>query len=221
MLREPYQYYITRCIDYDYVPFPSQEAWHTAMVDIEKFLLQIIREPDVLNSIAFTIAKSLVNGNVKACDLLYLYGGCGKSTIFQLLRKTLTDVYVYEIASDAFDTSGEAQRAINGITSTHRILVWNEPDPTKKKKSSFIKQLCDGVVTVKKLYHDGNFKKVVHAKLFITANNLVEFDTQDTGVTRRLNYYNFKIALLILWWKHQFQPNLFLSELILDQMIPS
>mmetsp|Transcript_25358 Transcript_25358/g.27709 ORF Transcript_25358/g.27709 Transcript_25358/m.27709 type:complete len:156 (-) Transcript_25358:732-1199(-) len=61
---------MTKCIDYDFVSFPSQEAWYNAMVDIENFLRQIVREPDALNAIASIIGKSLVNGNIQACDLL-------------------------------------------------------------------------------------------------------------------------------------------------------
>mmetsp|Transcript_25358 Transcript_25358/g.27708 ORF Transcript_25358/g.27708 Transcript_25358/m.27708 type:complete len:270 (-) Transcript_25358:67-876(-) len=74
----------------------------------------------------------------------------------------------------------------------HRLLFWNEPDPTKKKKSSFIKQLCDGIITIKHFGQGGNFKKNINAKLIVTANCITEFDAGETGVTRRLNYYQFK-----------------------------
>jgi ABC-type transport system involved in cytochrome c biogenesis ATPase subunit len=192
--RHPLKHFITRCIDYDYVPFNSEQEWCDAMLDIENFLLTIVREREALYFICSTIGKSLINGNIKACDLMYLYGegGCGKTTLYYLLQKTLTDVYVYSITADAFDSAHEAHRAIGGVNSSHRLIFWNEPDPSKKKKSSFIKQLVDGVISIKHFGESGNFKTPIYAKLFVTANYIVELDSGDSGVTRRFNYYNFK-----------------------------
>jgi hypothetical protein len=83
---------------------------------------------------------------------------------------------------------------INGILPSHRILVYEEPTPRAKKDSSKLKNVCDGNVTTKRLYKDGNSTVPINAKLFITSNHVLTFDAgdEDTGIARRFLYYRHK-----------------------------
>lgn len=188
--RSPYDAIITKCIMYDY-----KESTNEKLNEFHSFLKKIYREEDVLTYICTYIGKSLID-EVKTTDLLFLYGkgGSGKSTIFNLLRQTLTDMYFYDLSPDAFDTNDNANRALSGITPNHKIILYNEPNPDSVKKSSYLKSLCDGHISVKVLYKKGNHTVSTSAKLFVTSNWILKFDAgnMDSGLNRRFLFYRHK-----------------------------
>lgn len=193
-VRNPFaEVLITKCIDYDYVPFGSNEEAQTKLSEFWNFLSKIFVEPDVMNYVCSVFGRAL-RGDTSECDLLYLYGSGanGKSTVLDLLRRTLGDTYFMDIKSDAFDTTTEANWNCTNITSTHRILFWDEPT-AKKKVSSHLKALCNGKITTRRMGKDSNVTKIIHAKMFVASNKIVLFDTgNDGGINRRFNYYRCK-----------------------------
>ncbi len=55
-----------------------------------------------------------------------------------------------------------------------------------------MKTICDGNINVRKLYKNGSTDVNINAKLFITSNNMISFTDNDTGIRRRILYYECK-----------------------------
>jgi hypothetical protein len=98
---------------------------------------------------------------------------------------------VRKIPNDTFDSDQKASRVFSTVTPNLRFILCD--DITKnEKKSSFLKKVCDGEVIVPKLYTPGDVKIDINAKLFISTNHILSFDTNDFGIQRRLKYYEYK-----------------------------
>lgn len=187
--REPRQF-ITRVLNYDYVP-PDD----VSLGGIRSFLSNYFIEEEALLYFLSMSGKSLRGGNVKDCLLFYFYGegSCGKTSFLNFLQNAF-DSLIYQMGSSSLDTKSEVNNTFNGILPYHCFLFWNEPTP-KKKISSAIKTLCDGVVSTRQLFSNSGYKtKEINAKLFASANYIATFDVgyDDSGLTRRLCYYKFK-----------------------------
>lgn len=184
----------TKTIDYDYVPFNSPEELNERCQDFYSFLQKIYVEADVLNYVCSVIGRALL-GDTSDRDLLYLYGSGrnGKTLVLELLKKTLGDLYFLQIKSDAFDSTAEANWLMTNITSTHRILFWDEPTHAKKVAGQ-LKLLCNGKISARKMRSDKSKEIAVRAKLFVGANKIVSFDSgsKDGGINDRFNYYRCK-----------------------------
>jgi hypothetical protein len=204
------EHLITDCIDYDFVTLEEEEneseeltrfknEVKAEIVQLRNAMKQIYPEEGVLEYISWYIANYCINGNVARAnqELLFLYGegGTGKSTILGLLKRALGTSMVYSLATTALDNKTLANKAVQGIESTHRILHCNEPNPNGKKNSSTVKSIADGEMSYTIAHRGGNYTKQINATLIITSNWLLDFDSSvidDTGLNRRILYYRHK-----------------------------
>jgi hypothetical protein len=186
---------ITKTADCIYVPIPD-ELFLPRMQGFHGFLSNIFREPDVLQYVSSVMGRALL-GDVLSCDLLFLYGegSNGKSTVVNLIQKTLGSNYCFTIASNGLEST-EANWTATNITPTHRYLIWDEPVPHTKKSSGFFKGVCNGKLKARKMHQGNSETYPIYAKMFVTANNYITFDSGDAevdgGIRRRLFYYRCK-----------------------------
>lgn len=166
--------------------------------EFHAFLSQNFRELDAMGTIVRAVGASLSGHNARECYMLCLYGegSCGKSTLFNLIKAMLDPCYYYVIGADSLSTYDKANRALQAMPKTVRFIFLSEPKADLRMSASAIKLICDGEMTGKKLFKDGNFVMDINAKLFITANHAVLFDDVDSGIDRRVLYYQFKNKFL-------------------------
>ena len=163
------------------------------MNDISEIFKKIFLEPESLNFIRFEIGKSLLCSDINNCHFLYLVGkgGAGKSTLIKYLFTCLTNVYCHRIPSDTFLESKRAQVIMSKLEPQTRFLFLEDP-PNKPMASSILKTVCDGLINCRPLFQNGSIEVKVNAKLMMTSNNILSFDDNDTGIRRRILYYECK-----------------------------
>lgn len=59
-------------------------------------------------------------------------------------------------------------------------------------KANVIKKVCDGEVDAIQLYQHGSKSVKVNATLMMTSNQMLMFDSEDTGIQRRIMFYHCK-----------------------------
>jgi hypothetical protein len=182
---------ITRVIDYDYAKYDDiqekLEIFHSLV------MTKIYREPEVLKYVSSVMGRALL-GNISSCDLLFFYGSGsnGKTTVCNLLRKTLGPDYCFSIAPSGLD-GREANWTASNITKTHRYIFWDEPKADTKKSASFFKAVCNGRIETRAFRTDKTETREIRAKMFITANKIILFASEeDGGLERRFHYYRCK-----------------------------
>lgn len=84
----------------------------------------------------------------------------------------MTDVYYKDLPIGTFDRMQTAERTFSTIAPSVRFLFVPELS-SAPKNSSVIKYICDGEITVTRLYANGSFDIQVNAKLFGTSNNAI------------------------------------------------
>lgn len=84
----------------------------------------------------------------------------------------MTDVYYKDLPIGTFDRMQTAERTFSTIAPSVRFLFVPELS-SAPKNSSVIKCICDGEITVTRLYANGSFDIQVNAKLFGTSNNAI------------------------------------------------
>jgi phage/plasmid-associated DNA primase len=112
-------------------------------------------------------------------------GGSGKTTFINLIKAAITSVYFKDLPIDTFDSIVTAKRTFSTVSPNVRFLFVSEMSRVPKN-SSVIKTICDGVITVPKMYQDGSFDIPINAKLMATSNNAIVFDEDDSGILRRV-----------------------------------
>jgi phage/plasmid-associated DNA primase len=183
--------FVTKWINYD---FTTDETTESLMQTVHGTLSKIFLEPDALEYITFELAKSIVCAPVDNCYFLFLVGegSAGKSTLTKFLNASFTDAYCKKIPSNAFSGGNrEAQVLLNTLEPHQRFLFLDAP-PNKRLSSSILKTLCDGEIECRVLYSNGSKTVKVNAKLMITSNHILNFDDDDTGIRRRILYYECK-----------------------------
>lgn len=182
---------ITRVIDYDYVRYDNiqekLELFHSLV------MTKIYREPEVVMYVSSVMGRALL-GDISSCDLLFFYGSGsnGKTTVCNLLRKTLGPDYCFSIAPSGLD-GREANWTASNITKTHRYIFWDEPKADTKKSASFFKTVCNGRIETRAFRSDKTETKETRAKMFLTAYKIILFDSEDDGsLERRFHYYRCK-----------------------------
>jgi hypothetical protein len=178
--------FTTKLINYNYDPTSSDN-----LMRIHHEFKKVIVKDDALDYIRVEIVKALISAN--DCNFMYLCGkgNTGKSSLMNSIKASFTEVYCKDIPSDTFTSDQLAQRFLNTVEPQHRFLFCNDP-PKKRLSSGILKALCDGVVHCKVLYKNGSIEVRINAKLYITANSSISFDDNDSGIRRRIMYYQCK-----------------------------
>jgi hypothetical protein len=180
--------YITKCIDYE---FTANDTTENMIEMMHTVLSQVFLQPEALEFITFEVAKSIICAPVDNCHFLFLVGegSAGKTTLTDFLHVCLTDTYAKRTASNAFcEGNREAQILLNTLEPQQRFIFVDDP-PHKPMSSSIIKTLCNGEISCRVLHANGSKTIKVNAKLLITSNHSLSFDEDDSGIRRRMMYY--------------------------------
>ena len=185
--------FISKYISYDFVIPSSEEEKEKSLIEINNYLLRIFADPNALDFLDYEICKALLHKVVNTNHIIYLVGkgSAGKSSLVKLLKSAFTEVYCRTIPSDALTNDREAKLILN-ISEPQEKFIFLEDPPKKKLSSSIMKTICDGNINVRKLYQNGSTDVDINAKLFITSNNMISFTDNDTGIRRRILYYECK-----------------------------
>jgi hypothetical protein len=123
-------------------------------------------------------------------------GSSGKSTMMNLCQLALGG-YVQQYDSKMF-VEGNAKRDkifSDFISKRYVLFAWVNEMSGKRICNDDLKNFCDGLLKVTKLYIDGCYDVELRCKLIGTMNNMPKFQI-DTGVARRLVCYEHKSQFL-------------------------
>jgi energy-coupling factor transporter ATP-binding protein EcfA2 len=166
--------------------------------DLHDILFKIIPDNPTLDYLLMKIGRAILGLDIKKDpEIIYIYGngGSGKSTLMKFIRESCDGIY-QQISPLAFDDKREFAKVINGMKNHTRILHLDEPSMAFKMTNA-LKTFANGTVIHSKLYKEGNYETDINAKLFITANNIMKFDSiksdeGDSGVRRRIIFLKLK-----------------------------
>ena len=178
-------------IDYDaekeYFDYP---AWPL----VEKFIRQVLPDPEVREYFTNHLATNLIGGNpVQRFHILTGSGSNGKSMIMNLMTKALGD-YACTVPISLFTQqrkgSGAAAPEVIRLKG-RRFVTMQEPDEAIALNTGLMKEITSG----EKMYARDLFKSgcefEVQAKFHLACNDKPKINTTDGGTWRRLMVINF------------------------------
>ena len=178
-------------IDYDEEkPYYEHQAWPL----VEKFIQQVLPDPEVREYFINHLATNLIGGNpVQRFHILTGSGSNGKSMIMNLMTKALGD-YACTVPISLFTQqrkgSGNAAPEVIRLKG-RRFVTMQEPDEAIALNTGLMKEITSG----EKMYARDLFKSgcefEVQAKFHLACNDKPKINTTDGGTWRRLMVINF------------------------------
>lgn len=178
-------------IDYDkdreYFEYPE---WPK----VEKFLSQVLPDPEVREYFIKHLATNLIGGNpAQKFHILTGSGSNGKSMITNLTTKVLGDyacTVPISLLTQKRKGSGNAAPEVTRLKG-RRFVTMQEPDEAIALNTGLMKEITSG----EKMYARDLFKSgsefEVQAKFHLACNDKPKINTTDGGTWRRLAVINF------------------------------
>jgi len=179
------------CIDYDgdkqYYEYP---AWP----QVDKFIRQVVPDPEVREYFMNHLASALIGGNpAQKFHILTGSGSNGKSMIMNLMSKALGD-YACTVPISLFTQqrkgSGAAAPEVIRLKG-RRFVTMQEPDESIALNTGLMKEITSGEkMYARDLFKSGSEFEVL-AKFHLACNEKPKINTTDGGTWRRLVVINF------------------------------
>lgn len=181
-------HYITECLNRDY-----EQSTKEDQDKILKMVRKIVPNDDDLESLLMLFGGTLSGSITKEQGAMFFIGtgSRGKST-FLILTQEALNIYCVELKSDTFTGSETNSNKILNTYSNKPHLLFsfiNEFDD-KRMNTSIFKTFCEGKIATVKLFKEGNHN-FIHKTLCVASMNEIPNFKVDTGVSRRLNAYEF------------------------------
>lgn len=178
-------------IDYDQ---DKQYYEYSEWPKVEKFLSQVLPDPEVREYFVKHLATNLVGGNpAQKFHILTGSGSNGKSMITNLMTKVLGDyacTVPISLLTQKRKGSGNAAPEVARLKG-RRFVTMQEPDEAITFNTGLMKELTSG----EKMYARDLFKSgsefEIQAKFHLACNDKPKINTTDGGTWRRLAVINF------------------------------
>jgi hypothetical protein len=186
--------FITKAIDYEYIT--DQEKTTLVMQWLHGVMSDLFAEPSALEYFRYEVTKAIqCMPFIEGSNLLYLVGkrASGKTTVFNILRASFTDVYCKTInPQNAFRCSRDAIAAISNVESQTRLMLLDDP-PVSAFSSCILKTLCDGVINGRNVFADDVVPCGANPKLIIAGHKSLSVDdTTIRSAGQHMLYYQLK-----------------------------
>jgi P4 family phage/plasmid primase-like protien len=178
-------------IDYD----ADKEYYeYTEWPRVEKFLQQVLPDPDVREYFMKHLATNLIGGNqAQKFHILTGSGSNGKSMITNLMSKVLGDyacTVPISLLTQKRKGSGNAAPEVARLKG-RRFVTMQEPDEAIALNTGLMKELTSGEkMYARDLFKSGSEFEVL-AKFHLACNEKPKINTVDGGTWRRLVVINF------------------------------
>ena len=180
---------VTEVINRDYIkPKSSKYTKH-----ILKELSKIYPTKEDLETILSIFGSGLSGKSCSDQDMLFLKGegSAGKSTVLQLTKNALSDVYFMALPNNFFNVDNkDINKHLSKYLQHPKILIsWiNEPKDSKIDTSLF-KTFVEGNILFTQLFKDGTVDMTLVSKIISTLNVFPNIGL-DSGTMRRIKAFN-------------------------------
>ena len=180
---EDYCSYSTK---YDYKEFDSWDD--PAVIEIITFFNKVFVDPVIRNFFLDYIGTLLKGGQDQLFSIWSGIGANAKSSLIDLLHKTLGDYCTTLRTTCLTGKSADGGAATPELMKcrNRKLVYTTEPDQNSEFNCDFIKKLTgDGVIDARGLFKD-NVDLVITFKLILLCNNLPKLPPNDDGMWRRI-----------------------------------
>lgn len=186
--------YISLSTGYEYISHTSDSFQYIELFDL---LCKILPDKDVRTFTLKSLASCL-DGHIRD-ENFYIYsgknstGGNGKSTIMDLLLKTLGEyacVSPVSLMTSKRESANSANSALATIRNK-RAVIMQEPESNEQIQAGVMKALTGGDRISTRELHSSQMEFKPHAKFFMCCNKIPSISDIDGGVLRRLKITEF------------------------------
>lgn len=186
--------YISMSTGYEYIEFSEDSASYKELFEL---ICKILPDRDVRHFTLKSLASCL-DGQIRD-ENFYIYsgknntGGNGKSTIMDLLLKSLGDyacVSPVTLVTAKRESANSANSALANIRNK-RAVIMQEPESNEMIQAGVMKALTGGDRISTRELHSSQMEFKPHAKFFMCCNKIPAISDLDGGVIRRLKITEF------------------------------
>lgn len=186
--------YVSMTTGYEYIQY---EENHPAYIELMELIKKILPKEDV-REFTLKALSSCLDGHIRD-ENFYIWsgknnsGGNGKSTIMDLLLKSLGD-YACMSPVTLLTTKRESANSANSALANirnKRAVIMQEPESTEQIQAGVMKSLTGGDRISTRELHSSQIEFRPSAKLFMATNRIPTMSDIDGGVIRRLKIIEF------------------------------
>jgi len=184
--------YLTKTIDYDYVPLEQTNNDHIEF--FRKEWKKIMNYNDEhFDYFMKHLAYALTGDSDKYQTFYFCVGqlaGNGKSSIFETLQK-IFPAYVANVNSQLLEEDYAKRHKLMIKLKSNRIVYLNEMKKKKKISADIMKKISDGLTEDNEVMYGTSEEFKIQATAFLLTNHMPDFDNMDSGVYRRYEHVQF------------------------------
>jgi P4 family phage/plasmid primase-like protien len=186
--------YVSMSTGYEYIHYSSN---HPFYIELYELICKILPHKDVRDFTLKSLASCL-DGYIRD-ENFYIYsgknntGGNGKSTITDLLLKSLGDyacVSPVSLITSKRESANSANSALANILNK-RAVIMQEPESNEMIQAGVMKALTGGDRISTRELHSSQMEFKPHAKFFMCCNKIPAISDVDGGTIRRLKITEF------------------------------
>jgi P4 family phage/plasmid primase-like protien len=186
--------YFSMSTGYEYIHYSSN---HPFYIELYELICKILPHKDVRDFTLKSLASCL-DGYIRD-ENFYIYsgknntGGNGKSTITDLLLKSLGDyacVSPVSLITSKRESANSANSALANILNK-RAVIMQEPESNEMIQAGVMKALTGGDRISTRELHSSQMEFKPHAKFFMCCNKIPAISDVDGGTIRRLKITEF------------------------------
>ncbi len=186
--------YVSMSTGYDYIYY---EKTNQKYIDLMSLISQILPEPETRHFTLKSIASCLDGHNKD--ENFYIWsgknasGGNGKSTLMELLTKTLGE-YAIDSPVSLITRKRESANSPNSALAAirnKRVVIMQEPSSNDQIQVDIMKTLTGGDRISTRDLNSTQIEFKPHAKYFLACNKIPSISDIDGGVIRRLKITEF------------------------------
>ncbi|NBO99333.1 MAG: hypothetical protein EBU90_04290 [Proteobacteria bacterium] len=186
--------YVSMSTGYEYIPYTHDSPEYIELFDL---LCKILPHKEVRHFTLKSLASCL-DGHIRD-ENFYIYsgknntGGNGKSTVMDLLLKSLGDyacVCPVTLVTAKRESANSANSALANIRNK-RAVIMQEPESNEMIQAGTMKALTGGDRVSTRELHSSQMEFKPHAKFFMCCNKIPTMSDIDGGVVRRIKITEF------------------------------
>ena len=186
--------YVSLSTGYEYIEYTKESSDYVALMDL---ICKILPHDEVRHFTLKSLASCL-DGHIRD-ENFYIFsgknntGGNGKSTIMDLLLKSMGDyscVSPVTLVTTKRESANSANSALANIRNK-RAVIMQEPESNEMIQAGVMKALTGGDRISTRELHSSQMEFKPHAKFFMCCNKIPAISDLDGGVTRRLKISEF------------------------------
>ena len=178
---------VTEVINRKYIK-PSERYTKRILKELSK----IYPTKEDLKTVLSIFGSALSGKSCKDQDILFLKGegSAGKSTLLELTKKGLTDVYFMALPSNFFNVDNrDINKHMSKYLAHPKILIsWINELKDSKIDTSLFKTFVEGQILFTQLFKDGTVDMTLCSKIISTLNVFPNIG-MDSGSMRRIKAY--------------------------------